>query len=278
MRIIKVGIIEDEPEIRMLLHRMIEKQEGFQVVSESGSFAEAVTDFSKYRPDVVFVDIDLGGANGLECAKVLTEWDPKLKVIFATAHSEYMANAFEIYAFDYLVKPFNLERLTKTLAKVRTVVGTEEAAAGVTVSRTMMSSDAAPMGENEAGVILSEEISGANDRQHADVYRDKLLIKGKDQVLLVDKKDIIMIERTRNATNIITKEESFQTSVSLGDIEKKLNAAEFMRCHKSYIINISMIRKMEPYGRWTYVVKLKGTDATALITAQCYEELKAMFS
>ena len=110
MRIIKVGIIEDEPEIRMLLHRMIEKQEGFQVVSESGNFAEAVTDFSKYRPDVVFVDIDLSGASGLECAKVLTEWDPKLKVIFATAHSEYMANAFEIYAFDYLVKPFNLER------------------------------------------------------------------------------------------------------------------------------------------------------------------------
>lgn len=87
-----------------------------------------------------------------------------------------------------------------------------------------------------------------------------------------------MIERTGNSTNIVTKEESFQTSVSLGDIEKKLNPEEFMRCHKSYIINISMIRKMEPYGRWTFVVKLKGTDATALITAQCYETLKEMFS
>ena len=251
MRIIKVGIIEDEPEIRMLLHRMIEKQEGFQVVSESGNFAQGITDFSQYRPDVVFVDIDLGGASGLECAKVLTEWDPKLKVIFATAHSEYMANAFEIYAFDYLVKPFDLERLAKTLAKVRTVVGTEEAAA---------------------------ENTDAGDSQQAETYRDKLLIKGKDQVLLVDKKDIIMIERTGNVTNIVTGEENFQTSVSLGDIEKKLNASEFMRCHKSYIINISKIRKMEPYGRWTYVVKLKGTDATALLTAQSYETLKEMFS
>lgn len=251
MRIIKVGIIEDEPEIRMLLHRMIEKQEGFQVVSESGTFAQGITDFSQYRPDVVFVDIDLGGASGLECAKVLTEWDPKLKVIFATAHSEYMANAFEIYAFDYLVKPFDLERLAKTLAKVRTVVGTEEAAA---------------------------ENADAGDSQQAETYRDKLLIKGKDQVLLVDKKDIIMIERTGNVTNIVTGEENFQTSVSLGDIEKKLNASEFMRCHKSYIINISKIRKMEPYGRWTFVVKLKGTDATALLTAQSYETLKEMFS
>ena len=278
MRIIKVGIIEDEPEIRMLLHRMIEKQDGFQVVSESGNFAEAVTDFSKYRPDVVFVDIDLGGANGLECAKVLTEWDPKLKVIFATAHSEYMANAFEIYAFDYLVKPFNMERLAKTLIRVRTVVGTEEAAAGTAAGKTVLSGDTTPVEEKWAGVVSPEEVSGSNDRQQAEVYKDKLLIKGKDQVILVDKKDIIMIERTGNATNIVTKEENFQTSVSLGEIEKKLNASEFMRCHKSYIINISMIRKMEPYGRWTFVVKLKGTDATALITAQCYEELKAMFS
>ena len=283
MRIIKVGIIEDEPEIRMLLQRMIEKQEGFQVVSESGSFAEAVTDFSKYRPDVVFVDIDLGGASGLECAKVLTEWDPKLKVIFATAHSEYMANAFEIYAFDYLVKPFNMERLAKTLAKVRTVVGTEEAAAGAGVGATAMPSGTmvpcpASAGANGSGAIAPGGSRDEADHQQAEIYKDKLLIKGKDQVILVDKKDIIMIERTGNATNIVTKEENCQTSVALGDIEKKLNASEFMRCHKSYIINISMIRKMEPYGRWTFVVKLKGTDATALITAQCYETLKEMFS
>ena len=276
MRIIKVGIIEDEPEIRMLLHRMIEKQEGFQVVSESANFAEAVTDFSKYRPDVVFVDIDLGGASGLECAKVLTEWDPKLKVIFATAHSEYMANAFEIYAFDYLVKPFNLERLAKTLAKVRTVVGTEEAAAGAAAGN--VAPCPAPAGASGSGAAAPGDSPAETESQQAEIYKDKLLIKGKDQVLLVDKKDIIMIERTGNATNIVTKEESFQTSVSLGDIEKKLNASEFMRCHKSYIINISMIRKMEPYGRWTFVVKLKGTDATALITAQCYEALKEMFS
>ena len=282
MRIIKVGIIDDEPEIRMLLHRMIEKQDGFQVVSESANFAEAITDFSKYRPDVVFVDIDLGGASGLECAKVLTEWDSKLKVIFATAHSEYMANAFEIYAFDYLVKPFNMERLTKTLAKVRTVVGTEDAAAGAAGNPVPWTAPAAAKAQSAAfdewGAAAPGEVPGETDSQQAEAYKDKLLIKGKDQVLLVDKKDIILIERTGNATNIVTKEESFQTSVSLGDLEKKLNPGEFMRCHKSYIINISMIRKMEPYGRWTFVVKLKGTDATALITAQCYEELKAMFS
>ncbi|MCM1214699.1 MAG: response regulator [Lachnospiraceae bacterium] len=116
---IKVMLIDDEQEIRRLLHRMVEKQPDYQVVAECGSFAEAVAEFARYRPDVVFVDIDLNGEDGLNCARVLTELDPKLKVIFATAHSEYMANAFEIYAFDYLVKPFNMDRLTRTLDRIR---------------------------------------------------------------------------------------------------------------------------------------------------------------
>ena len=116
---IKVAVIEDEPEIGRLLCKIIEKQEGFVVVSESGSVSEAVTDFNKYQPDVVFVDFDLKGESGLECAKVMTQVNPKLKVIFATAHSEYMANAFEIYAFDYLVKPFDIERVGRTLKRIK---------------------------------------------------------------------------------------------------------------------------------------------------------------
>ncbi len=169
---IKVCIIEDEPEIRKLLRRIVEKQDGFTVVSETGDFTSAVTDFTKYRPDVAFVDIDLAGESGLECARVLTELNPKLKVIFATAHSEYMANAFEIYAFDYLVKPFDVERVVKTLSRLKR-----------------------------------------------------------------------------------------------GVFEERMDPKEFMRCHKSYVISLSRISKIEPYGRWTYIVKFKGTSETALITA-----------
>lgn len=244
---IKVCIIEDEPEIRKLLRMIVERQEGFTVVSESGSFAEAVAEFAKYCPEVAFVDIDLNGESGLECAKVLTELNPKLKVIFATAHSEYMANAFEIYAFDYLVKPFNVERVVKTLSRIRAKENEEHFL------------------KEEASVVQSER------------YSDKLMIKGREQVAFVDKKDIIFIERSENATKIVTAEETYKTSVSLGSIEEKLNPSEFMRCHKSYIINLSRISKIEPYGRWTYIVKFKGTMETALITAQNYEEIKKLF-
>ena len=243
---IKVCIIEDEPEIRRLLRMIVERQDGFQVISESGDFASAVSEFAKYRPDVAFVDIDLNGESGLECAKILTELNPKLKVIFATAHSEYMANAFEIYAFDYLVKPFDVERVRKTLSRIK--------------------------GESMKEVVIEDTVA------EPEKYSDKLMIKGKDQVAFVDKKEIIFIERSENATNIVTKEENYKTSVSLSGIEEKLNPTEFMRCHKSYIINMSKITKVEPYGRWTYVVKMRGTKETALMTAQNYEEVKKKFT
>lgn len=238
---VKIMLVEDEPEIRLILKKLINKQDGFEVAAEAGTFAEAIQEFTKYRPEVVFVDIDLNGESGLECAKAMVEINPKVKIIFATAHSEYMANAFEIYAFDYLVKPFNMERVVKTLSKIK------------------------------------DSLQANGTGQSVDGDRDKLLIKGKDQMYFINKKEIILVERADSATNIVTKDETFRTSASLGDIEVRLSGSDFMRCHKSYIINTSMISKIEAYGRWTYVVKFKGTDATALITSQKYEELKERF-
>ena len=252
---IKVMLVEDEPEIRKILRKMVEKQDGFQVVADCGDFTTGVTDFMKYRPEVVFMDIDLGNASGLDLAKTMTELNPKTKIIFATAHSEYMANAFEIYAFDYLVKPFNLERVSKTLQRIKEQVqskGTEE--------RVAVSEDA------DDKVLKTSE-------QH----KDKLMIKGKEQMTFIDKKDIVMVERIDGTTIITTTEDTFHTSASLGSIEEKLNPQEFMRCHKSYIINLSMISQIEVYGRWTYTVKLKNTGNTALMTSQKYDEVKQLY-
>lgn len=246
---IKVMLIDDEPEIRRLLHKMVEKQPDYQVVSESGDFSGAMVDFARYKPDVVFMDIDLNGESGLECARVLTELNPTLKVIFATAHSEFMAGAFEIYAFDYLVKPFNMERVVKTLDRIR----------------NSMKADSAP--ESFPDKVTRPER-----------YRNKLFIRGKEQVCLLDMEEIILVERMEGYTSIVTKGERYRTSISLGDIEEKLNTGEFMRCHKSYIINVSKIIRIEPYGRWTWVVRFKDTEETALMTAQNYEEIKKMFA
>lgn len=250
---IKVMVVEDEPEIRRLLVKMIEKKEGFAVVCEADSNMQAVSLFTQNRPQVVFVDVDLNGENGLECAKVLTEIDPKVKIIFATAHSEYMANAFEIYAFDYLLKPFKMERILKTLSRIE---------------------EMATVSEKEDAKDLLVQVSG---KAVPDADSDKLLIKGKEQVFFIEKKDIVFVERENSVTNILTAEETYHTSTSLTDLEEKLLGDLFMRCHKSYIINVHKISSIEPYGRWTYVVHFKGMQQTALITHDKYNEIKDRF-
>ena len=252
---LKVMVVEDEQEIRRILKKMIEKQDGFEVVSDCADFASAITDFTQYRPEVVFMDIDLNGASGMDCAKVMTELDPKVKIIFATAHSEFMANAFEIYAFDYLVKPFNMERVEKTLSRISSMTKKQDSVC-----------EQIPTEESEESIVREVEHS-----------KDKLLIKGKDQLIFVDKRDIVLVERIEGNTLIITADEVYRTSASLGSIEEKLDEKEFMRCHKSYIINLSMISKIEVYGRWTYTVSLKNTDSTALMTAQKYEDIKKLY-
>ena len=240
---IKVMVVEDEEHIRSILKKMIEKNDGFKVVSLCGDFASAISDFIKLRPDVVFMDIDLKGESGLECAKAICEVEPKVKIVFATAHSEYMANAFEIYAFDYLVKPFDMERIGKTLDR-----------------------------------IMNFSDIGRHEDTLENTGYEKLLIKGKEEINILDINDIIMIERTDSTTRIVTKDEVYLTAQSLSSLEEKLNADKFMRCHKSYIIRIDAIKKLEVYGRWTYVVKFKGTDETALMTSAKYDEIKQRFS
>lgn len=241
----KVMIIDDEPEIRRLISKMVERQPDYQVVAECGEFAQAMMEFSRQKPDVVFVDIDLGGTSGLECAKVMVELDPKVKIIFATAHSEYMANAFEIYAFDYLVKPFDMERLVKTLDRIR-------------------------------GSL--PELSAPDNMVQPELFKEKLLIKGKDQTYIVQVSDILFVERSDGYTSLVTSDEVYKTTLSLSEMEEKLDGSLFMRCHKSYIVNLSQINRIEPYGRWTYVVKFKNSKETALMTAKNYEEMKRRFS
>ena len=239
---IRVMVVEDEEQIRIILKKMIEKTEDCKVVSLCGNFSSAVRDFIRLRPDVVFMDIDLGGESGLECAKAVTEVDPKVKIIFATAHSEYMANAFEIYAFDYLVKPFSLERICQTLERIKGLTDIKEP------------------GE-KTGVSF-----------------EKLIIRGKEEINLIDTKDIILIERTDGMSRIVTSEEVFLTAQSLSSLEEKLDPEKFMRCHKSYIIRIDAVRKLEIYGRWTYTATLRGTEETALMTSEKYNEIRQRFA
>ena len=243
---IRVMLVEDEAGIRLILRKIIEKHEEFEIVGECEDLAETVIQFRRQKPEVVFLDIGIKGQSGVECARILTDLDPKVKIIFATAHTEYMSDAFELYAFDYLVKPFSIDRVNRTLNRI------------------------AEMG-NPKKTEVDEKIVKSEHR------RDKLLVKGKESMSFVDIPEIILIQRENQATAIYTEQDCYVTSASLSELEKKLDPEQFLRSHKSYIINLSRISRIEPYGRWTYVVHFKGRKEDALLTAEKYEEIKKRF-
>ena len=107
--------------------------------------------------------------------------------------------------------------------------------------------------------------------------KDKLLVKGRESMSFIHIPDIVLIQRENNSTVIYTEKDSYVTSASLADLERKLDPEQFLRSHKSYIINLSQIRKIEPYGRWTYVVHFQGRREDALLTAEKFEEIKKRF-
>lgn len=243
---IKVILVEDESGVRMLLRKIIEQREGFEIVGECDNTTDAIALFTKTRAEVVFLDIEINGSSGIECAKQIVDLDPKAKIIFATAYSEYMPNAFEVYAFDYLVKPFPTDRVIQTLDRIKSFSDQEG---------------------NEALDKIIKYEKGL----------EKLLVKGRESMSFVDISDIVLIQRENSNTVIYTSSDSFTTSASLSDIEAKLDPEQFMRSHKSYLINVSKIKKIEPYGRWTYIVTFKDIKQDALMTADKFEEIKKRY-
>lgn len=242
----KVLIADDEKEMRSLLKKAIEKVDGFEAAFEAENGGRALEIIESSHPHVVFLDVEMPGINGVECAKRILEISPDIIIIFATGHNEYMSDAFELYAFDYLTKPFKMERLFTTLERIKKI-------------------DLKPEADSINKIIRHEK--GLN----------KLVIKNKEGISFVDMKDIIIIQREERNTAVYTSDSCYITSEGLSEIEEKLDKSQFLRSHKSYIINISMISKIYPYGRWTYTIKLKNTDKDALLTYDKYEELKKLF-
>lgn len=244
---IRVLIADDDTGMRVVLKKAIEKAGGFTVAGEAEDGDATLRLFDSLRPEVVFLDVEMPKVCGIECAKKMADIDPKTIIIFATAHGEYMPDAFEVYAFDYLVKPFKLDRLNQTLERIKSL---EAVKPSVTVTR--------PTNPARAP--------------------EKLIIRNKDGISLVDMDEIILIQREDRSTVIYTSQERFTTSEGLSELEEKLDSDLFFRCHKSYIINLGAVSRIYPYGRWTYIVKLKGTDRNALLTHEKYDELERLFA
>ena len=245
MSSIRMIIADDDPGMRIVMRKLAERAEGYELVGEAEDGNALLELYDREHPDVVLMDVEMPGMSGVECARAIQDRNPKTVLVFATAHEEYMKNAFEVYAFDYLVKPFPVERAMNTLARIRQRL-TEQETKPVKVF--------APKPQ-------------------------RLILKHKDGLSVLDMRQIMLVQREERSTVVYMETgERYITSDALGDLESRLPGDIFFRTHKSYIVNINDIDSIAPYGRWTYIVKLRGTKLDALITHDKFEELQTKFA
>lgn len=237
-------IADDDKNMRLVLERAVGKYDQINLVAQVASGGEAVASFEALSPDVAFLDVDMPGLDGVETARMILDMNPKCAIVFITAHDSYMKDAFELYAFDYIVKPFKLSRLEQTIERILA----------------------------QKDTIVSGE---APTEKH---QNEELLFKVKEGMVMVKKEDILMVERQNRQTVIITKNGQFAFNKTLQEVEAVLKDDDFLRAHKSYIIRLSAIKRLEVYGRWTYIVKLNGTDKDALITKEKAKYLEERFN
>ena len=244
---IRILIADDDAGMRTVMRKLAEKAEGYTLVGEAEDGTRLLELYEETRPDVVLMDVEMPGMTGIECAKVIQDRNPRTILVFATAHEQYMRSAFEVYAFDYLVKPFRVERAMNTLNLIR--------------ERLTQRQSAEPVRPAKAAV------SG------------RLMLKHREGLSFVDVPSILLIQREERSSVLYLDDGTrYVTGDSLSELEERLPDSMFFRSHKSYIVNLNHIDSISPYGRWTYIVKLRGTEHDALITHERFEELQKLFA
>ena len=251
---IRILIADDDAGMRLVMRKLAQQAEGYELVGEAEDGAQLLKLYDELRPEVVLMDVEMPEMTGIECARAIQDRDPRTVLVFATAHEEYMANAFEVYAFDYLVKPFRVERALQTLQRIR------ERLRGASVEPLDVPR---PPKERPAA---EQPVAG------------RMMLKHREGVSFIDIADIAMVMRENRATVLLMKDGArYVVGDGMADLDERLPDEIFFRTHKSYIVNLNLIESIQPYGRWTFIVKLKGLKDDALITHERFEALQKRF-
>ena len=116
MEPIRILIADDDPGMRTVMRLLVERSEGYLLSGEAADGDELLRLYDQTHPQVILMDVEMPGMSGIDCARVIQDRDPRTVLVFATAHEEYMRSAFEVYAFDYLVKPYQTSQLEHVLS------------------------------------------------------------------------------------------------------------------------------------------------------------------
>lgn len=235
---ITVVIVDDEPLARSIILKYLSEKEDYLVVGEANDGFEALKIIQQVKPDLIFLDIQMPKINGFELLELLPEIP---SVIFTTAFDEYAIKAFDVNAIDYLLKPFSEDRFNAALAK--------------------LSAQQAP----------NKIISPLEYLPHEE--QNRIVVKDGSEIKIIPVSSVQYIEAYDDYVKIFTEKGYTLKKQTMNYFENALSKQQFIRIHRSYILNINELTKIESFEKNSYLAILK-SGARIPISRNSYSDLK----
>ncbi|HUI09206.1 MAG TPA: LytTR family DNA-binding domain-containing protein [Bacteroidota bacterium] len=241
---LRAVVVDDEELARKRLVKLLRAfGSEIEIAGEAAHGEEAVGVITSTRPDVVFLDVQMPGFDGFEVARRL---EVKPFIVFVTAYNEYALRAFEENSIDYLLKPVEHARLEKTVGKLRRLFGASSLRMDANVEK-MLARLASPPPE-------------------------RIKVTLGDRIILVDLADVVYFEAREKYTYLHTLEKEYAIDGTLADLEGTLGGGNFVRIHRSYIVNVRFIREIVRWFAGRYKVRLKDAPGTELVVSRGYAD------
>jgi len=251
MEKIRTIIVDDEKPARRRLRELLEKQPDIAIVAECSNGAEAVRQIRALRPDLLLLDVQMPGLDGFGVVDAIGAAQMPA-TIFVTAYDQYALKAFEVSALDYLLKPFSDERFERSLARVLSFVGANRREE---LSHRILS--------------LLDQIQ-PKQPQNTSAPLDCLMIKDGGRLLFLRVEEIDWIEAAGVYVQVHTADKTWLHRISLSELEAKLDARQFLRIHRSTIVNLQKVRELHPHSHGDFLVVL--LDGTELKLSRNYRQ------
>ena len=262
--VLKIAVIDDERPARKMLIRRVKEVLPDCEVMEAESGADALRMFNEADSfDLIFVDMDLGDMEGITLAATAKKLFPAAKIIFATAYSQYAAKAYEMEIDDYILKPFDPERVHHVVKKC---IG--ETAGGADREEEKKEIESLIVKKQETERETEEEAK--ND---ATVF-GKIPVTASRGILFLEIDQIVYAETAGHGCVVHTTSRSYEINQLLGELEKKLAYYGFFRIHKSYLVNLSFISELFAGSGNGLSVHMKGYESQELPVGR--EKLKTL--
>jgi len=242
----KALIIDDEPLARMVVLEYIQQFPQIEVLQECNDGFEGLKAIQQHQPDLIFLDVQMPKINGFEMLE-LVEIQPS--VIFTTAFDEYAIKAFETHAVDYLLKPFSKERFNKAIEKYLAQAATTTAAE-----------------PKETEKLL--EYAAQSPAQH-----ERIVVKTGTKVKIIPVADVQYLQADDDYVSVFTQEGSYLKNKTMSFFEQTLDPRQFVRVHRSYMLSVPEITRIDPYEKDSHLAILK-SGAKIPVSKTGYVKLK----